>query len=113
VIPDVVEAGGQGMDDPDRSAVRDHQYFFAGMEPEHICKEVIHAGGEVFERLGIVCPRALAGEPAPMRIGEALLDLLRRQSFPRAEAPLAQPRINSNLETQLRRDDVRSLARPG
>lgn len=89
MIADVVEAGGQGLDDPDRPAVRDHQDFLAGMEPEDICKEVIHAGGEVLERLGIICPAALAGEPAPMRIGEALLDLLRRQAFPQPEAPLA------------------------
>ena len=113
MIADVVEAGGEGMDDPDRPSVGDHQDFLAGMEAEHICKEVIHAGGEVLECLGIVCPGALAGEPAPMRIGEAFLDLRHGQSFPRAEATLAEPRVESNLEAEFRRDDVRSLARPG
>jgi hypothetical protein len=112
VISDVVEAGGQGMDDPDRSPVGDHQDFLAGMELQDICKEVIHAGGEVLERLSIIRPGTLAGEPAPMRVGEALLDLLHGQSFPRAEASLAQPRIDSNLEAQPLRDYVRSLARP-
>jgi len=111
VIADVVEARGLGVNHPDRSPVGDHQNFLVGMESEHICKEVVHAVGEVLERLGIVSPGALAGEPEPMRIGETLLDLRHRQSFPGSKAALAQPRIDSNPEAQLRRDDVRGLAR--
>ena len=56
MIANVVEAGGLGMNDPNRSPVGDHQDLLAWMEAEHVCEEVIHTGGEVLERLGIVCP---------------------------------------------------------
>jgi hypothetical protein len=113
VIPNVVDAGREGMDDPDRAPVGDHQDLLVRVEPEHIGEEVVHAGGEILESLGVVCPGALAGEPASMRIGEPFLDLRRGEPFPGPEPPLAQPRIESNLETQLRRDDLRRLPRPG
>ena len=44
VIPDVVEAGGEGMDDADRAAVGDHQHLLVWVEAEHICEEVTDAG---------------------------------------------------------------------
>ena len=48
-----------------------------------------------------------------MGIGEPFLDLGRGEPLPRSEAALAQPWIESNLEAQLRRDDLRGLPRPG
>ena len=113
MIPDVVDARSEGVDDPDRAPVGDHENLLTRVEAKHICEERAHPGEEVLEGLGVVCPGALAFAPAPVRIGEALLDLSGRQSFPRSEAPLAQPRIDSDLEAQRRRDDVRRLARPG
>jgi len=113
VIADVVEAGGQGMDDPDRAAVGDHEDFFAWMEVEHVREEVVHAGREVLEGLGIVGSGALAGAPAPVRIAEAILDLRRRQSFPRAESSLPQPRVDPHFEAQLRGNDLGGLACAG
>ena len=112
MVTDVVEAGGQGMDDPNRATVGDHQDLIARVKAEHICEEVIHTGGEVLEGLGIVRPGALTGAPAPMRFGETFLDLRHRQPFPGAEPSLAKPRIEANLEAQLRSNDLRSLACP-
>ena len=54
------------MDDPDRAAVGDHEHLLARVEAEHIREEVVHAGREVLEGLGIVCAGALAGAPAPV-----------------------------------------------
>ncbi len=100
------------MNHPDRAAMGDHQHLLVRVEAKHICEELCHSREEILEGFSVVCAGALACLPASVRIGETLLDLRGRQSFPRSEAPLAQPRIDAHLEAQLGRDDLRRLTRP-
>lgn len=113
MIPDVVDAGRERMNYPDRAAMGDHQHLLVWVEAKHIGEELCHSREEVLEGLGVVCACALPCPPASVRIGEALLDLKHRQSFPRSEAPLAEPRIDLHLEAQLGRNDLRRFTRAG
>src|SRR5213078_1888074 len=106
-------AGRERMHHPDRATMGDHQHLLVRVEAKHISEELCYPCEEVLEGLGVVCACALACLPASVRIGEALLDLRGRQSFPRSEAPLAQPRIDLYLEAQLGRDDLRRFTGAG
>ncbi len=101
------------MDDSDRTAVRDHQDLLAWMEAEHVCEEVIHAGEEVLEGLGVVCPRALARDPSSVSVAEAFLYLRRGEPFPGPEAAFPQPWIDLHRQADVRHDDLRGLPRSG
>src|SRR4051794_1361485 len=101
------------MDDADRTAVRDDKNLLARVLAQHLGEEVVHAGREIREGLRVIRPRALACEPAPVRVAESLLDLRGRQSFPGTEASFSQPRIDPDLEAQLRSDDVCGLSCAG
>src|SRR5204862_6926152 len=69
----------------------------------------LDAGREVRERLGVVCARAFAGQPAGMRVAELGLDLGAGLAFPRPERPLAQPVVDANIEPVSAPDDVGGL----
>ena len=113
VVTDVVEARDERMDHPDGTAMGDDEDLLGRMPLEDVRDEAVHSRGELIERLGVVRSRAFAGAPAAVGVGESLRDLGRGEALPAAEAPLAEPRVEMDLEPELLCDDFRRLACPG
>ena len=113
MLSHVVPAGRKGVDDPDRTAVSDHEHGLVGVSVQDLLEEAANALPEGVEGLGIVRAEALAGLPATVRLGEAALDLDSGETFPRTEAALTQPRVEPNLDAQTLGDDLRRLPGAG
>src|SRR4029077_16950941 len=107
-----VEPGRERVNRADRAAVRDNEHLLARVLPEDVGEKVLDPGRECLEGLGVLRAGTIAVPPKPMSLAEALLDLRRRQTFPGAEPALAQARIESHLEVEILRQDLRGLACP-
>ncbi len=112
MVTDVVEARDERVDHPDGTTVGDDQDLLGRMPLEDVRDEAVHAGGELVERLGVVRSRAVSGAPAAVGVGESLCDLRGGEALPTAEAPLAEPRVELDLEPEPLGDDLRRLACP-
>ena len=91
--------------------MRDHQHPFAGMALEDVVEKAAHPRGERVERLRVMGARPFPCAPAREGVGVALLDLVAGQPFPRAEAALAQARIEPDVQAEPSRHDLCGLPR--
>ena len=113
MVADVVEAGREGVDDPDRAPVAHHENLFAGVARHDLVDEAPDPGPERLELLGVVRARTDSFPPAPLLFGKGGLDLLGGPALPRAEAALTEARVESNLEAKTLGDDLSGLSRAG
>jgi len=111
VVADVVEPAREGMDDPDRAAVRDHQHGLVRVPFEHVPEEGGDPRTKGVERLGIVGTRPFARQPPPVRLREGGFDLGGGHALPGAEGALAQARIEADRQAELTCQDLRRLLR--